>query len=120
VEHHRVADAEGRVAAELVRVFSEGRDIFVRLSAGVWMWEYLWPKTNETGRTVLIDSAVAGVVDTNPDISRFSLEQLLSLNGQVPIRHKNAAVAESLRNRLRDASPSERPGLAALIARLSP
>lgn len=69
-------DQTGQVAQTMAVVFASGQNVFVRLSVGTWMWDNIYPRTNNAGIVAIINATLKGVSDASDDIRRFSLDHL--------------------------------------------
>jgi hypothetical protein len=109
-----------RVAREMGRVFLTHSDPYVSLSVGTWMWQRVWGKTVREGRIALINSAIRGLELQDPDIRRFSLEQLLTVDDTSlfsdPSVEKRPGTRAALRSARVSADPKRIEELARHIA----
>ena len=77
VELARVDD-EGQVAKAIAAAFASGDSVYVRWSAGEWMWDNVYPHTSAAGKVAIINATIRGMEDASEDIRRFSLDQLMT------------------------------------------
>lgn len=96
-------DREGRIAAAFSDAFIAERDLFVRLSLGTWMWDYIYSRTNPAGQVLIINATIKGAEDASEDIRRFALDRLTtvaSVKLEQPTVTKSPEAVRRLQERL--------------------
>lgn len=112
-------DKTGQVAQAFAHVFATCSDVYLRLSVGTWMWEEILQKTNAHGEVAILNASIQGLEDMNPDIVRFSLDQLTTVDPkklEQPGIVKSTLAVKFLREELqRTVDPDDRVQLQRLI-----
>lgn len=117
-------DREGRIAAAFSDAFIVERDLFVRLSLGTWMWDYIYSRTNPAGQVLIINATIKGAEDASEDIRRFALDRLTtvaSVKLEQPTVTKSPEAVRRLQERLnQETDPEARNQIQKVIDALRP